>query len=155
MDYVHILFNSLQQIHRRGKRGRRRSKEKYFGETPNRGEHRRQENLGIKNAEWGEVWGGVFPQPTRGLREHFELPAGAGAEPPPGTHFGVFWRPQNAPFLRLHADVLSSSNSVSCHIWGQGPQGWGLGRAIVPCSNVEPPLWLTQNQNANQALANT
>jgi len=31
--------------------------------------------------------------------------------------------------LYLYADALSSSNSVSCNIWGQGQ---GLGRAIPP-----------------------
>ena len=36
---------------------------------------------------------GVFPQSTRGLGEHREF-----LQRGPETHFGVFRRPQNAPF---------------------------------------------------------
>ena len=50
---------------------------------------------------WGMVrsrW--VSPlQPTRGYGgASWAPPAGSGAEPRPKTDFGVFWRPQNAPF---------------------------------------------------------
>ena len=45
----------------------------------------------------------------------------------------AFWRISKARerFLHLYADALSSSNSVLCHIWGQGPQDRGLG-ALAP-----------------------
>ena len=51
----------------------------------------------------------------------------------PETHFGIFWRPQNTPFFTYMPMLLSSSNSVSCHIWGARPR-FG---AIDPCPNVE------------------
>ena len=51
-------------------------------------------------AEWGEVWWAVSPlQPTKGSGgASWASPAGSGAEPRPKTDFGVFWRPQDAPF---------------------------------------------------------
>ena len=58
--------------------------------------------------------------------------SGVVGEPRLETHFGVFWRPQNA----LYTDALSSSNSVSCHIWGQKPRFGGN----CPYPNVKPLL---------------
>ena len=50
-------------------------------------------------AEWGGVWGAMSPlQPTKGPGERRELPSGVRTDHRPKTDFGVFWRPQNAPF---------------------------------------------------------
>jgi len=83
-------------------------------------------NRYAEGAEWGGVWGRVSrPQPTRVLGSVVSSPAWSWAEPQPETHFGVFWRPQNAPFC-THMPMLwvSSSNSVSCHI-GDKAEIWG------------------------------
>ena len=59
----------------------------------------------MANAEGGLVPSGVrcgegCPLSSRlgGLGRIMSSPAGSGAEPRPKTDFGVFWRPQNAPF---------------------------------------------------------
>ena len=53
--------------------------------------------------------------------------------------WNAFWRIFKATecsFFRRYADVLSSSNSVSCHICGKSRC---LG-SVAPCYNIEPPL---------------
>ena len=82
----------------------------------------------IEAPKWGDVWGGIFPpQPTRGSGDRPELPQ---------------WDPEHSPgrkrilkattfSLDLYADALSSSKSVSCHIWG---------KAVARGSQLPPPL---------------
>jgi len=54
---------------------------------------------------WGMVRG-VPLQPTRESGGASWAPqAGSGAEPQPKTDFGVFWRPQNAPFCIYMAKI--------------------------------------------------
>jgi len=65
-------------------------------------------NRGANDAEGAELsgeWENCVPsQPTRGSGAASSAPpVECGAEPRPETHFGVFWRPQNAPFLHVYA----------------------------------------------------
>jgi len=99
---------------------------------------RRRENRGAESAEWSRVWGGAsHPQPTMGSGERRELPHisvwHSGAERRPETHFGLFWRPQNAPFC-TYMLMLWVPGTVFHVIFGGRGQGRGLG-AIAP-----PPL---------------
>ena len=58
------------------------------------------------------IWRGVFPPQPGERRDGLELPPrGPGLE----THFAYF-EGHRTPLLRLYADALSSSNSVSFHI---------------------------------------
>ena len=61
-----------------------------------------------------------------------------------GNGRNAFWRILKATersFLYLYADALSSSNSVSCHIWGIKAEVWGDCPPL--CPNVEPRLFYT------------
>jgi len=82
---------------------------------------------GGRGAEWGGVWEGC-PLPSR-LWVWGRVPAG-----------NAFWRIlQDTECSFLHLYALSSSNSVSCHIWGSKAKVWGQ---LPPphCPNVELPL---------------
>jgi len=76
-------------------------------------------------ADLSGIWGGVSPsQPTRESGERRELASGI-------LGGNAFWRILKATehsFLHLYTDALSSSNSVSHHIWRQS-RGFGT---IVP-----------------------
>ena len=85
-------------------------------------------------------WGmerSIPSQPIKRSGKRCELPKRFPGEPRLETHFGIFWRPQNAPFAdakgafcgRQNVDALRSSNSVSCIIRGQGR---GLGANPAP-----------------------
>ena len=53
---------------------------------------------------------------------------------PAGTHFWRILKVTERYFLHIYADALSSSNSVSCHIWLEV-----LGELPLP-TDVEPTL---------------
>jgi len=55
---------------------------------------------------------------------------------PAGNAFRRILKVTERSFLHLYADALSSSNSVSCHIWGQGR---GLGQ-LSPAHDIESRL---------------
>jgi len=62
-------------------------------------------------------------QPIRGSGGALWAPSvGSGAEPQPEMHFGIFWRPHNAPFCTYILKYL------------------GMARPRFPCPNIEPFL---------------
>jgi len=103
----------------------RQCREKYRGTRPqNRG------------AEWRVVWvKGSPPQPTRGSGERRELPTGSGVELRPENELWLILKVTERYCLHLYAAALSSSNNVSCHIWGQGR---GLGAIALPQRRTTP-----------------
>jgi len=82
-------------------------------------ERRRPENRGAKGAEWGGMWGRMFPPlPTWRFGECHELPSGVRG---PGRKRTLeYLKATESPFLHLYTDALNSSNSVSCHFGGGG-----------------------------------
>ena len=92
------------------------SRQNIWGQTP----------IKSASAEWGMGWSmgrDVPPQPTRGDgRTSWAPPARSGAEPRPETHFGVFWRPQNTPFLHLYADAFEFIKQCFMSHWGTRPR---------------------------------
>jgi len=88
-------------------------------ETPS-GERRRPKN---RAPSGGSVRKEVPPQPIKGMGECLKLSNEFWGKPRPEMHFGPFWhifKATECSFLHLYTDVLSSSNSVLCPIWGQG-----------------------------------
>ena len=92
-----------------------------------KGENRGTEGAAQSRVVYGERMSP--PQPTRECGECCELPHGVQ---------GIL-----AYFLLIYADALSSSNSVSCHIWRAGGKAevWGQLPSlpqcrIAPVSNV-------------------
>jgi len=81
--------------------------------APKTGESRRQRHL--VGCDMGRV---STPQPTKESEgASWAPPARSGRGPRPESHFGVFWRPQNALFCTYnYHDALSSLNSVLYHI---------------------------------------
>jgi len=75
-------------------------------------------NRTAKGVEWGASSGGVFfPQPTRGVGERYKLPIDVRVGEPVGNAFLRILKITDCSPLYLYTDALSSSNSVSCHIW--------------------------------------
>jgi len=91
-------------------------------------------------AHWGRIWDGCpILSRLRVLESVLSSFSGVrdGAEAE-----NAFWHILKAierSFLYLYVDILSSSNSVLCHIWDAKPRFGGN----HSCPNVEPPLQLS------------
>jgi len=77
------------------------------------------------------VWGGMFPlQPTNGLGASWTFQRGPGWSPG-RKHILAYIEGQHTLFLHLYVDAMSSSNSVSCHIWGARPRFGTIAPALM------------------------
>jgi len=84
-----------------------------------------KEEKSRRHTQWGTVWGGVFlGQLTRRFGERDELPRLGLKWAPVGNAFGRILKATERSGLNLYANTLTSSNSVSCHIWGKA-KVWG------------------------------
>ena len=103
----------------------RRSSRDLGGSAPvsrNRGAEWRVQDSRESRWKYGEEY--LLPSRLGGLGSIMSSPSGVRREPQLETHFGVFLRPERF-FLHLYANVLSSSNSVSCHFCGYKAKVWG------------------------------
>ena len=80
-------------------------------------------------------------QPTRGSRGAlWAPPAEARAEHQPEMHFGIYWRPHNAPFCTYMLKYLGSKAEVS----------GGRGQLPLHCPKVEPCLYSVIQSQAHR-----
>jgi len=100
-----------------------------------RGECGRQVDCAPREVGYGE-W---CPLPSRlgWSGEHGELSQRVQGGAPAGNAFWHILKATKCSFLLLYAVALSSSNSVSCHIWGKA-EVWG--EAVAPFPNIVPHL---------------
>jgi len=100
--------------------------------------------LALKTASWVR-YAEECPLPS-GIGGLWEFPQRDLGRNPSRTRILEYFEGHRTFLLHIYVDVLSSSNSVSCHIWGQGARSMfgeqlpGNFPHLLSCPNVERSL---------------